>query len=66
MKRRDTLGLAAGLAAAPVLPIAQAAQTAQAAQATSVSSARDGGKTLHLAFPSPETTFDPPDRKSVV
>ena len=49
MKRRDTLALAAGLAAARGLSAAQG---------------KDSGKTLHLAFPSPETTFDPPQTNS--
>ena len=55
MKRRDTLGLVAGLAAAPVLP---------AAEGNRRSGGNDPGKTLHLAFPSPETTFDPPQTNS--
>ena len=59
MKRRDTLGLAAGLAAAPVWPTAQATTGANHR-----SGANEGGKTLHLAFASPETTLDPPQTNS--
>ena len=59
MKRRDTLGLAAGLAAGPTLAHAQAH-----AQARAQPTPRDRGKTLQLAFPTPETTFDPPQTNS--
>ena len=63
MKRRDTLGLVAGLAAAPVLPAAEGSRRSGGYNSGN-NGGNNGGKTLHLAFATPETTFDPPQTNS--